>query len=58
MPRSVQPPCVVNIEDLRKLADQFHRTADRALEELPEQGASYGAVEGNGGSAPVEAQSA
>jgi DivIVA domain-containing protein len=46
------------IEDLRKLADQFHRTADRALEQSPGHEASYGAIEGNGGSAPAETQSA
>jgi DivIVA domain-containing protein len=46
------------IEDLRKLADQFHRTADRALEQIPSQDVSYGAIEGNGGSAATEAQSA
>lgn len=39
------------IEDLRKLADQFHRTADRALEQIPEEPSrelAYQAVEGNG----------
>ncbi len=42
------------IEDLRKLADQFHRTADRALEQIPTQDLSYGAVEGNGDGAATE----
>ncbi|MGE5617321.1 MAG: DivIVA domain-containing protein [Candidatus Woesearchaeota archaeon] len=46
------------IEDLRKLADQFHRTADRALEQIPSHDPSPGAFEGNGGGAPAEAQSA
>jgi DivIVA domain-containing protein len=46
------------IEDLRKLADQFHRTADRALEQIPAHDITYGTVEGNGGSAATEAQSA
>jgi DivIVA domain-containing protein len=36
------------IEDLRKLADQFHRTADRALEQIPEKASSYEGIEGNG----------
>jgi DivIVA domain-containing protein len=31
------------IEDLRKLADQFHRTADRALEQIPTDDVSYAA---------------
>jgi len=44
------------IEDLRKLADQFHRTADRALEQIPSHDTSYGGVEGNG--AATEARSA
>jgi DivIVA domain-containing protein len=46
------------IEDLRKLADQFHRTADRALEQIPVQDNSYEEVEGNGGGAAREAKSA
>jgi DivIVA domain-containing protein len=45
------------IEDLRKLADQFHRTADRALEQIPAHDVSYGPVEGNGGGAPAQAHS-
>ena len=44
------------IEDLRKLADQFHRTADRALEQVPTHDTSYEGVEGNG--AATEARSA
>jgi F0F1-type ATP synthase membrane subunit b/b' len=46
------------IEDLRKLADQFHRTADRALEQIPSQDISYEGSEGNSGGAPSEAASA
>jgi cell division septum initiation protein DivIVA len=46
------------IEDLRKLADQFHRTADRALEQIPAHDVSYAPSEGNGGGAPAEAHSA
>jgi DivIVA domain-containing protein len=46
------------IEDLRKLADQFHRTADRALEQIPSQDVSYGVAEGNGGGAVTETHSA
>jgi DivIVA domain-containing protein len=46
------------IEDLRKLADQFHRTADRALEQIPGQKTAYQGVEGNGGEAATEARSA
>ena len=46
------------IEDLRKLADQFHRTADRALEQIPSHDPSYGPVEGNGGGATAETRSA
>lgn len=46
------------IEDLRKLADQFHRTADRALEQIPGHELPHAPVEGNGGSAPAEAQPA
>jgi DivIVA domain-containing protein len=46
------------IEDLRKLADQFHRTADRALEQIPSHEPSYGPVEGNGGGATTETRSA
>ncbi len=44
------------IEDLRKLADQFHRTADRALEQIPSHEPAYGTGEGNG--AAAEARSA
>ena len=36
------------IEDLRQLADHFHRTADRALEQIPSQPQSQEAVGGNG----------
>jgi DivIVA domain-containing protein len=46
------------IEDLRKLADQFHRTADRALEQIPSHDSSPRTFEGNGGGAHAEAQSA
>jgi DivIVA domain-containing protein len=46
------------IEDLRQLADQFHRTADRALEQIPGEDVSYRKIEGNGGAAPAEAKSA
>jgi DivIVA domain-containing protein len=46
------------IEDLRKLADQFHRTADRALEQIPGHETSYDPIEGNGGSTTAEAQPA
>ena len=46
------------IEDLRKLADQFHRTADRALEQVPSQDISYEKSQGNSGGAPTEAASA
>jgi DivIVA domain-containing protein len=49
------------IEDLRKLADQFHRTADRALEQIPEEPSheiAYGGVKGNGGGTPTEARPA
>jgi DivIVA domain-containing protein len=46
------------IEDLRKLADQFHRTADRALEQIPSHESSPKVYEGNGGGAHTEAQSA
>jgi DivIVA domain-containing protein len=45
------------IEDLRKLADQFHRTADRALEQIPSHDLSYEGSEGNGGAAPSQARS-
>lgn len=41
------------IEDLRKLADQFHRTADRALEHTPSHEGSHGTVEGNGSATAV-----
>jgi DivIVA domain-containing protein len=44
------------IEDLRKLADQFHRTADRALEQIPSHEPAYEGIEGNG--AASEARSA
>jgi DivIVA domain-containing protein len=46
------------IEDLRKLADQFHRTADRALEQIPSHDTSARTFKGNGGGAHAEAQSA
>lgn len=46
------------IEDLRKLADQFHRTADRALEQIPSHDISYEGSGGNGGAAPTQAHSA
>jgi DivIVA domain-containing protein len=46
------------IEDLRKLADQFHRTADRALEQIPSHDSSPKVFEDNGGGAHAEAQSA
>jgi DivIVA domain-containing protein len=46
------------IEDLRKLADQFHRTADRALEQIPSHDISYERSEGNGGGASTPARSA
>lgn len=46
------------IEDLRKLADQFHRTADRALEQIPSHDISYEGSEGNGGGASTQARSA
>ncbi len=46
------------IEDLRKLADQFHRTADRALEQVPSHDLSRHAVEGNGDGAPAGTPSA
>jgi DivIVA domain-containing protein len=45
------------IEDLRKLADQFHRTADRALEQIPTQDISYEESQGNSGGARSEAAS-
>ena len=41
------------IEDLRKLADQFHRTADRAVEQIPSSDATREAVEANGGKIPA-----
>lgn len=46
------------IEDLRKLADQFHRTADRAVEQIPSDDISYEGNKGNGGGTPTQAQSA
>lgn len=46
------------IEDLRKLADQFHRTADRALEQIPSHDTSYEGSEGNGGGASAQTRSA
>lgn len=46
------------IEDLRSLADEFHRTADRALEQIPSLDASHRSAEGNGDQAPSEARSA
>lgn len=45
------------LEDLRKLADQFHRTADRALEQIPTNDIAY-EPKGNGGGTPRQAQSA
>lgn len=45
------------IEDLRKLADQFHRTADRALEQIPTHDISYEGTKGNGGGASTQAHS-
>jgi DivIVA domain-containing protein len=41
------------IEDLRRLADQFHRTADRALEQMPSPESSDDEV--SSGAAPAEA---
>ena len=41
------------IEDLRRLADQFHRTADRALEQMPSADSSNGEVAS--GTTPAEA---
>lgn len=46
------------IEDLRKLADQFHRTADRALEQIPSHDISYEGSQGNSGGAPNAGASA
>ena len=46
------------IDDLRKLADQFHRTADRAVEQIPSQDISYEGSQANSGGAPSEAASA
>jgi DivIVA domain-containing protein len=46
------------IEDLRTLADQFHRTADRALEQIPSQDTPYEANEGDDGAAETQARSA
>jgi len=43
------------IEDLRKLADQFHRTADRAVEQIPTHETHYESVPANGGSVSAEA---
>ena len=43
------------IEDLRKLADQFHRTADRALEQIPSGDPIGEGAEANGGTAPAHA---
>lgn len=45
------------IEDLRKLADQFHRTADRALEQIPSHDIAYEESEGNSGGASTQARS-
>lgn len=45
------------IEDLRKLADQFHRTADRAVEQIPTHELSYEGTKGNGGGATTQAHS-
>jgi DivIVA domain-containing protein len=46
------------IEDLRKLADQFHRTADRALEQIPSHDVYESSEGGNGGGASTPARSA
>lgn len=46
------------IEDLRKLADQFHRTADRAVEQIPSHDLSHEETKGNGGGTPTQARSA
>lgn len=43
------------IEDLRKLADQFHRTADRALEKIPSADSPREGAEANGGKVPAQA---
>ncbi len=43
------------IEDLRKLADQFHRTADRALEQIPSGDPLDEGIEANGGTVPAHA---
>jgi DivIVA domain-containing protein len=42
------------IEDLRKLADQFHRTADRAVEQIPVREQGSEAADGNRDPAPAE----
>jgi DivIVA domain-containing protein len=42
------------IEDLRKLADQFHRTADRALEKIPSADSPGEGAEANGGKVPAQ----
>jgi DivIVA domain-containing protein len=42
------------IEDLRKLADQFHRTADRAVEQIAANEPSYGDVTPNGDTVPAQ----
>jgi len=46
------------IEDLRKLADNFHRTADRALEQIPSRRQEHEAAGGNGGGASSPSRSA
>lgn len=46
------------IEDLRKLADQFHRTADRALEQIPSGDLQYEGQESNGGASPAQVRPA
>ena len=46
------------IEDLRKLADQFHRTADRALEQIPNHESPRAYEAKNGDGAAAETQSA
>jgi DivIVA domain-containing protein len=46
------------IDDLRKLADQFHRTADRALEQIPASDALQERVESADGGVRAQARSA
>jgi DivIVA domain-containing protein len=43
------------IDDLRKLADEFHRTADRALEQIPSGDPLGERAEDNGGTVPAHA---